>query len=191
MVATIVERLYTPEEYLELERVAQIKNEYYRGEITPMPGASRKHNIVAICISAFLYMQLRKSSIEVYQSDMRVLVSDTGLYTYPDVVVADAPIFEDAEVDTLLNPSVIFEVLSKSTEQNDRGDKFEQYRNIDSLADYILVSQDRCSIEQFTRQPDGLWHYRTYTQMSDTIRINSIDCELLLEDVYEKVAFED
>lgn len=189
MATPIAERLYTPTEYLALERISETKNEFYQGEIIPMPGASRKHNIIAIYISAFLCMQLRKRSLEVYQSDMRVKVTDSGLYTYPDVVVADAPIFEDAEVDTLLNPVVIFEVLSKSTEQKDRGDKFEQYRNIDSLTGYILVSQDRCRVEQFTRQPDGTWLYRAYASMADMLQIESIDCELLLKDVYEKVIF--
>lgn len=189
MATLIAERLYTAEEYLTLEREAETKSEYDHGEIIPMPGASRKHNIIAICISAFLYMLFRKSSLEVYQSDMRVKVSDGGLYTYPDVVVADAPIFEDAEVDTLLNPIVIFEVLSKSTEQRDRGDKFEQYRTINSLTDYILVSQDRCRVEQFTRQSDDSWLYRAYLEQSDSIHVASIDCELSLEDIYEKIEF--
>lgn len=189
MAAPTIERLYTSEEYLALERVSETKNEFYQGEIIPMPGASREHNLIAMCIGAFLYMLLRKTIFEVYQSDMRVKVSESGVYYYPDVVVADAPIFEDAEVDTLLNPVVIFEVLSPLTEHKDRGVKFEQYCSIDSLTDYILVSQDRRRIERFTRQADGFWLYGTYTESSDVIRIESIDCELSVEDVYEKITF--
>lgn len=189
MATPIVERLYTPEEYLAQERVSETKNEFYQGEIIPMPGASREHNFIAGNIYLFLRLLFRGRSEEVFQNDMRVRVSESGLYTYPDVVVADAPIFEDAEVDTLLNPIVIFEVLSKSTEQKDRGDKFEQYRNIGSLTEYILVSQDRCRVEQFTRQPDGTWLYRAYANIADMLQIESIDCELLLKDVYEKVIF--
>lgn len=191
MATPIAERLCTPEEYLALERVSETKNEFYQGEIVPMPGASRKHNVIAGNIFAILHFLFRKLSHEVYQNDMRVRGTEGGLYTYPDVVVADEPIFEDAEVDTLLNPVIIFEVLSKSTEQKDRGDKFEQYRNINSLTDYVLVSQDRCRVEQFTRQPDGSWLYRAHASMSDTVRIESIDCELGLEDVYEKIKFEE
>src|SRR5205085_5334550 len=120
---------YTPEEYLILERQAEYKSEYFNGEIFAMTGASRRHNLVAANVLASLHGQLRKRPCEVYSSDMRVKVSPTGLYTYPDVVVVcNDPLFDDKQKDTLLNPTVLIEVLSKSTASYDRGEKFEHYR---------------------------------------------------------------
>ena len=127
---------YTPDEYLALERKAEYKSEYFGGEIFAMTGASRKHNLVAGNIFAALHLQLKKRPCEIYPSDMRVKVSPTGLYTYPDVaVVCGEPMFDDEQKDTLLNPTVLVEVLSKSTASYDRGEKFEHYRKIKSLAE--------------------------------------------------------
>jgi Uma2 family endonuclease len=181
----------TPEEYLKLEREAEHKSEYYRGEIYAMSGTSREHILVAGNVFASLHQQLRRRLCEVYQADMRVKVSPTGLYTYPDVVVVcGKPQFEDAELDTLLNPTVLIEVLSPSTEACDRGAKFEQYRTLASLVDYLLIAQDRCHVEHFARQPDGRWLLSEARSLEETLRIASIECELALAEVYEKVPLE-
>lgn len=180
----------TPEEYLKLERKAERKSEYYRGEMYAMSGASREHNLIALNVSASLHRQLRHRPCEAYASDMRVKVSPTGLYTYPDlVVVCGKPQFEDAGLDTLLNPTALIEVLSPSTESCDRGSKFEQYRTLASLVDYLLIAQDRCHVEHYARQPDGKWLLTEARSLEETLRIASIECELALAEVYEKVPF--
>jgi Uma2 family endonuclease len=178
----------SPEEYLAIERKAAYKSEYYRGETYAMSGASREHNLITLNIGASLHRQLRQRPCEVYQSDMRVKVSPTGLYTYPDVIVVRGqPRFEDAHGDTLLSPTLIVEVLSESTEGYDRGAKFEQYRTLPSLKDYLLVAQDRCHVEHFVHQPDGGWLLSEAKSPEATLRLGSIDCELPLAEVYEKV----
>ena len=142
--------LLTPEEYLARERRAETKSEYLRGEVFAMAGASRAHNLIASNAAGELRQQLRDRPCEVYPSDMRVKVSPSGLYTYPDVtVVCGEPQFEDAEVDTLLNPKVLVEVLSPSTADYDRGGKFTHYRRLPSLQEYVLISQDRPLVEHY------------------------------------------
>ncbi|MBI3249121.1 MAG: Uma2 family endonuclease [Deltaproteobacteria bacterium] len=178
----------TPEEYLALERKALYKSEYLDGEVFAMSGASREHNLISFNISGELHPQLRHRSCEAYTNDMRVKISPTGLYTYPDViVVCDEPQFEDAEVDTLLNPTLIVEVLSPSTEDYDRGGKFEYYRTLPSLREYLLVAQDRCHIVHYTRQKDGTWLLAETTRIEDQLRLPSINCNLSLAEVYAKV----
>ena len=181
-------RLTTREEYLAMERASEYRHEYSQGEVTEMTGASREHNLLVSSISARLYMQLLGQPCEIYTSDMRVKVTEAGLYTYPDlVVVCDEPDLEDAHVDTLLNPNVIIEVLSNSTEEYDRGKKFAHYRKLPSLTDYLLVAQDRMHVEQFARQPNDTWLFSEADHADVTITIASIGCELQLEEIYEKV----
>ncbi len=178
---------YTPEEYLAIERNAEYKSEYLNGEIFAMSGASRKHNLIVGNISAALHGQLRKRGYEVYAGDMRVRVSDTGLYTYPDLaIVCDAPRFDDDMFDILLNPQVIIEVLSKSTESYDRGAKFAHYRTIESLSDYLLISQDKPMVEHYVRQTGKSWLLSEYVNSDDVICISSVGCELAIADIYEK-----
>src|SRR5436853_6598822 len=149
---------YTPQEYLALERKAVCKSEYYTGEIFAMSGASREHNLIVANVTTALNTQLENRECEVYASDMRVRTPDTATYTYPDViVVCGQPQFEDAEVDTLLNPTLIIEVLSQSTERYDRISKTSYYRTIDSLQEHLLVAQHEVRVEQYLRQPDGQW----------------------------------
>src|SRR5215210_8320716 len=144
--------LLTPEEYLAIERKSEIKHEYFAGVMFAMVGASKRHNLITANIIRVLGNQLLDRPCNVYPSDMRVKVSVTGKYTYPDVVVACEPEqFDDAENDTLLNPVVIVEVLSASTEAYDRGKKFEQYQQLGSLTDYLLVAQEPHRIEQYVR----------------------------------------
>ena len=179
---------YTPEEYLTLERQAEYKSEYFNGEIFAMTGASRRHNLVAGNVLASLHLQLRKRPCEIYPSDMRVKVSPTGLYTYPDViVVCGEPIFDDQQKDTLLNPTVLVEVLSKSTASYDRGEKFEHYRKLDSLAEYLVVAQNKYHAEHYIRQPDNRWLLSETDDRQQTIHLSSIECDLALTDIYDKV----
>ncbi|HEX8069721.1 MAG TPA: Uma2 family endonuclease [Pyrinomonadaceae bacterium] len=180
----------TPEEYLALERKVVYKSEYIDGVIVAMTGASRKHNLITFNITRELSQQLRGRPCEGYASDMRVRVPSPRVYTYPDVVVVcGEPQFEDEQVDTLLNPTLIVEVLSESTERYDRGKKFGFYRTIGSLAEYLLVAQDECRVEQYVKQPDGRWLLSDYYTPEDVIKLNSIQCQLALKEVYDKVAW--
>lgn len=179
----------TPDEYLIMEREAEFKSEYRNGQIIAMPGASRQHNLISVNISSNLHLQLLDRGCEVYANDMRVKVSDTGLYTYPDVVVVcDEPQFEDNHVDTLLNPTVIVEVLSPSTETYDRNDKFMSYQTLESLQEYILVSQKSVGVEHYVRQ-NGTWILRDFRTLEDVLQLASIECSLVLQAVYAKVKF--
>lgn len=183
-------KFITPEEYLRLERASEEKHEYFRGEIFAMSGASENHNIVVGSTYAALYAQLRKRPCQIYPSDMRVRIPATGLYTYPDIsIVCGTPEFEDEVLDTLLNPTVIIEVLSTSTEQYDRGKKFQHYRTIESLQEYILVAQDTFRIEHFGRK-GSQWVLTDAKTLDMVIQLFSVDCTLALMDVYEKVSFD-
>jgi Uma2 family endonuclease len=171
-----------------LERQTDFKSEYLDGQIIAMGGASESHNLIASNVLASLHLQLRQRPCRVYQSDLRVRVNPNRLYSYPDVVVVCGKAqFEDDELDTLLNPTLIVEVLSKSTEEFDRGEKFRRYRTLVSLQEYLLIAQQECRLEQYTRQPDGSWRLVEFDQLSDRVSLSSIDCHLLLADVYEKV----
>jgi Uma2 family endonuclease len=178
----------TPEEYLARERAAETKSEYFAGEIFAMSGATREHNLITGNVHAELRHQLRQRDCEAYANDMRVRVRPTGLYTYPDVVVVcGGPEFEDADVDTLLNPTVIVEVLSTSTEAYDRGTKFTHYRTIEALREYVVVSQQQYLAECFTRQPDGRWLLLDAAGLDASLDLGSIDCRLELREVYARV----
>ncbi len=180
----------TPQQYLARERQAETKSEYLRGEMFAMAGASREHNLIAGNVNRELGSQLRERECEVYQSDMRVKVSPTGLYTYPDVtVVCGEPEFEDAEVDTLLNPKVLVEVLSPSTADYDRGGKFTHYRRLPSLQEYVLISQDRPLVEHYVRQGKDEWLLTEQSSLQDPLILPSIQCQLPLSEIYRKVQF--
>lgn len=182
---------YTPEEYLALEREAQCKSEYYAGEIFAMSGATEAHVLIVGNVFAKIHAELMGRSCKVYMSDMRVKVSDTGMYTYPDLsALCGEPKFEDNVHDTLLNPTVLIEVLSKSTESYDRGAKFGQYRALESLQEYVLVSQESPRIELFTRQAGGGWLLTEAIGLGASLKIASLDCGLPLAEVYDKVTFE-
>ena len=178
----------TPEDYLALERSADFKSGYFNGEIFAMPGASESHNTIVVNVSSELRQQLKKRPCKVYANDMRVKVDPTGLYTYPDIAVTCGKAqFDDTHLDTLLNPVLIVEVLSDSTEAYDRGRKFEHYRKLDSLVEYVLIAQNRPHIESYRRQADQQWLLREYSELDGTLRLLSIDCDLALAEVYDKV----
>jgi Uma2 family endonuclease len=153
-----------------------------------MAGASKEHNLIVGNAFAELHAQLKKRPCQVYSSDMRVKVSTSGLYTYPDIVVScGKEQFDDKHKDTLLNPTLIIEVLSDFTEAYDRGEKFKQYRQLDSLMEYVLIAQDKHLIEHYVRQPDNQWLFSETEDLQDIVQLSAINCHLTLHETYNKV----
>ncbi|WKJ90761.1 Uma2 family endonuclease [Methylomonas montana] len=190
MSAVLQQTHYTAEEYLSLERSASIKSEFHDGQIYAMTGASRAHNLITINIARELSQQLKQRPCEAYINDMRVKAAKARSYHYPDIaVVCGTPEFEDAQMDTLLNPTLLIEVLSPSTEAYDRGGKFSHYRKIASLREYLLVTQDQAGIERYLRQGE-VWILSEAQGLDASVSLESIDCQLSLREVYDKV-FED
>ncbi|MAS32790.1 MAG: hypothetical protein CL610_02210 [Anaerolineaceae bacterium] len=182
---------WTPEDYLEFERANELRHEFLNGEITQVAGASANHNLIVTNVLASLHGQLRQRPCLVYPGDMRVKISQVGLYTYPDVsVVCGTPQFEDDQRDTLLNPALVMEVLSPSTERYDRGKKFQHYRTLTSIQEYVLITQDAPRVERYIRQADGMWLLDDVAGTASEMPLQSIDCTLPLADVYEKILFE-
>jgi Uma2 family endonuclease len=179
----------TPEEYLRHERLAETKSEYIDGTLVAMSGATRRHVRIATAISGELYQQLKGGPCEVYTADMRTRIVEGNMYAYPDVmVVCGEPRFEDDQFDVLLNPTLIVEVLSESTEGYDRGLKFARYRQRASLMEYVLVAQNRVSVERYSRQGEQ-WVLTEATSLDDVMDLPSIGCRLALRDIYARVEF--
>jgi len=190
MVAVAKPPYITPQEYLERERAAEFKSEYCKGVIYAMSGASEPHNNLSSNITGELWAQFKGRRCKVYSSDMKVRVESTGLYTYPDAVaLCGEARFEDGRKDVLLNPTLIFEVLSPSTEAYDRGQKFSHYQHISTLTDYVLIAQDRVCVERYQRQLDGSWRYTLHEGTEEIIHFATLECELRLADIYDKVEF--
>lgn len=189
---------YTAQEYLELERSSEERHEYIDGEIYEMAGESLAHSRINMNLAREVSLQLKGKNCEALSPNMKVRTkvlvspkSNKGFYSYPDLtVVCGEPVFHDKFKDVLLNPKVLFEVLSPSTESYDRGKKFRHYRTqIDSLTDYILVSQDTPLVEHFIRQDDGSWKLFTYAGLETSVVIESINCRLSLEEIYDRIEF--
>jgi Uma2 family endonuclease len=182
------EKFYSEEEYLARERNAETKSEYFSGRIYAMAGASRRHNLINVNVTSEIRNQLKGRPCEVYTSDMRLHIPVTGLYTYPDVlVVCGRPQIEPG--DNLTNPRVIIEILSPSTARYDRGGKFAHYQTLESLTDYILISQHEVRVNHYVRGENNEWLQATATQLESVLRLDSIDCDLALAEVYDKVDF--
>ena len=189
--SSIAARTYlTPEEYITAERKATLKSEYLSGEIVAMSGASNEHNLITVNTLNVLYNQLADRGCRVYASDMRVGIGAGVSYFYPDVsVVCEAPRFEDDALDILTNPQVIIEVLSTSTENYDRGEKFDRYQQLESLQEYILISQDQILVEHYIRQGKA-WVPSEFSTLKDVLRLVSIGAELPLRQIYRFVELE-
>ncbi|MEZ4529320.1 MAG: Uma2 family endonuclease [Desulfobacterales bacterium] len=176
------------EEYLEFERNSESKNEYFDGEIFAMSGASEAHNLIVANVIVTLGSQLKKKPCRVYPSDMRLKIESTKLYTYPDVmIVCGERKFGDKEKDMLLNPDVIIEVLSDSTESYDRGKKFSHYRQIASLKEYVLISQNIRKIEKFLKTESRQWIWEDTDEDYPEMILESVGCSLHLDEIYDKV----
>jgi Uma2 family endonuclease len=177
----------TPEEYLEIERQAEYKSEYVDGVVYAMSGASFRHNTIVANVVAELVQQLRESPCRALPSDMKVRMPDSSKFFYPDVsVVCGEPEFHDDRSDVLLNPTLIVEVLSKGTAAFDRGEKFQAYQRLDSLQEYILISQDKHLVEHYARQTKESWTYTAAVGLESSLALPSIDCTLSLRAVYDK-----
>jgi Uma2 family endonuclease len=182
---------YSPEEYLRLERMSKDKHEYHNGRIYAMAGGSPNHVRIATHVTGMLYVQLRSSGCDVFNSDQRVQVKATGLYTYPHVtVVCGEPQYDDLAPDNLLNPALLVEVVSTSTEAYDRGDKFSMYRTIPAFREYVLIAQDEPWIDSYFKGEDGEWRLTSVEGLDAALILRAITCTLMLREVYEGVVFE-
>jgi Uma2 family endonuclease len=185
--AASVSRGLSSDAYLAFEREAEGKHEYWHGELFAMAGASRRHNVLVANLVRLLGNALLDRPCEVYPSDMRVASASREVFTYPDVtVVCGEPTFTDGAHDTLLDPLVIVEVLSDSTEAYDRGKKFEHYRGIASVRHYMLVAQDQPLVELYTRQGDGTWTLSD-RRKGDVVALSAVGCEVRVAEIYRKV----
>ena len=179
-------RQFTAQEYLAIERAAQFKSEFYKGEMFAMAGATEAHDLIVTNLIREIGNALKGRSCRVYSSDMRVKVTASGLYTYPDVsVLCGTSLFEDERRDTLLNPSLIVEVLSDSTEAYVRGKKFDHYRGLSSLQEYILIPQDDRKVEHYIRGQEERWLFSAVR--GPVVEFPSIQCELALAEIFANV----
>ena len=187
---------FTPEEYIALERKAipdfeTVRSEYIKGEIIPRSSSNLAHNLITGNIASELHTRLKDTECIVFANEMRISIPTARSYFYPDVgVVCEEPRFEDDVLDTLLNPIVVIEVLSPSTEAYDRGEKFARYRQLTTLREYVLVAQDQVRVEHYRRQ-ERQWIFTDFEGTDEMLRFPSIECELPLQDIYERVTFPD
>lgn len=189
--STAPKRKMTSAEYLEADRNSDKRSIFFRGEMFAMTGARRPHILIAGNLVTVLNNQLHGSSCEVYVNDMRVKNNRTGSYFYPDLsVTCESPKFEDGEFDTLVNPQVIIEVLSESTESFDRGLKFDDYQLLESVKDYVLITQQHMQVERFTRQTESTWEYWSAKKPDDVLNLASINCQIKLADIYNRIDFD-
>lgn len=184
----VPKHLMTEDEYLAFERASDVKHEFYRGEIFAMAGASRQHNEIKDNLIVEIGSRLKGTPCRTYSADQRVKVKRTGLFTYPDILlVCGPPIFDPKADDTLINPQVVIEILSKSTESYDRGTKFRHYQRLPSVKEYLLVSQDRVQVERFVRQDDETWILTTYDDPAGEFSLATVPVRVPLADVYRGV----
>jgi Uma2 family endonuclease len=184
------QRYYTPEEYLAQEEVTEFRSEYRDGEIVPMTGGSINHNQIAGNVYAFLKFTLRGKKLKPYIGDLRLWIPRYRQYTYPDVfVIKGKPVFQGQRMDTILNPCLIVEVLSKSTKAYDRTDKFRYYRSIPEFQEYVLIDQYSIAIEQYTKTDEDAWLFRAYESDAEKITLASVNIEMAIADIYEDVDF--
>ena len=184
-----LEKSYISEaEYIEGEKTSLIKHEWFDGEVFAMAGGTREHSTITVNLAGVLGAQLRGRAQKIYNGQLQVKIEATGLRTYPDVSVVCPPERFDAnDPNSLLNPSILIEVLSPSTENYDRTVKFDHFKQIESLTDYLLVSTDCVRVEQFTRGENGVWTMRAFTLRSETVSLPVADVELPLEEIYERL----
>ena len=183
--------VFSINDYLDYERNSSEKHEFLDGNVYAMAGESPRHSAICFNLYGIIHAQLRGKQCRGFSPNMKIATNEKGLYSYPDLaIVCGAPTFYDQKSDVITNPTVIFEVLSPSTENYDRGEKFLRYTNqIETLQDYILISQDKPFIEHFTKQENGGWQSTETVGFETILKINSIDCEISLAELYELVEF--
>lgn len=188
---TTEQRYSTEEQYLALEETAEYKSEYLDGEIIPMTGGSTNHNQIAGNLYIALSLALKKRNYRIFIGDVRLWVPKVRLYTYPDVmVILGEPDYHNNRTDMITNPQVIVEVLSKSTKNYDRSDKFAFYKTLSTFREYILIDQTKIKVEQYSKTENKRWLYREYDEEDTALVFNSFQVEVPLSDVYEQVNFE-
>ncbi len=179
----------TDEEYFALDSAAEIRSEFYDGVMYAMAGATPEHSLITANLTRELGQALRQKPCRVYVVDLRVRATRNA-YTYPDIaVVCGEPRFAENNKNTLVNPTVLIEVLSPSTESHDRGLKFARYRQLESLKEYVLVSQDRASVETYLRQPNGSWLLTEFTALDSSAAFETLECKIPLAEIYHQVEF--
>ena len=187
----LAKKYYTPEEYLEFEEIAEYKSEYYQGEIFAMAGASINHNRITGNVFTGLNQGLTKKNCEAFINEMRIWVSSKDLFTYPDIlVICGKPEFYPNRNDTITNPLIIIEVLSDSTKNYDRGEKFEFYRSIPTFREYILIDQYKIHIEHFYIADNEKWTLVEYNDLSDILKLTKINFNISIKEIYSRVSFE-
>ncbi|MEM1167966.1 MAG: Uma2 family endonuclease [Cyanobacteria bacterium P01_H01_bin.35] len=183
-------KIYTPEEYFLLEENAEYKHEYRNGEIIPMTGGTTNHNEIASNFCAYLKLALKGKNYRVFIGDVRLWIPDYNLYTYPDLMVIEGqPSYYQNRNDTVTNPSIIVEVLSKSTANYDRGEKFKFYRSIPEFKEYILIDQYQFYIEQYAKTSEEKWEVTYYQSEESILNLTSLDFQIAFSDLYERVDF--
>jgi Uma2 family endonuclease len=178
----------SPEKYLEIERASEEKHEYFKGEVFAMSGATWEHNVIAKNINTIILPFLKGKPCNMFGSDLRIHIPENTLYTYPDFsIICNKPETTDEEGDTIVRPSAIIEILSKSTKEYDRGTKFNLYREINTLKEYILIDSTKISVEIFTKQDENNWNLKEFKNINDSFIITTIGLTLPLKEVYEDV----
>ncbi|WP_319421862.1 Uma2 family endonuclease [Pleurocapsa sp. FMAR1] len=179
---------YSPAEYLELETQAEQRSEYLDGQIIPMAGGKPNHNKIALNLSSTLNFALRGTAYDIFMSDLRLWIPNYRLYTYPDVMVVNTPlVFAENRSDTIVNPIMIAEILSDSTEKYDRGNKFRMYRTIPDFREYLLISQTAMQVEKFTKNDSDQWVLSEYATKESIITFDSFELEISLDELYDRV----
>ncbi|MTF38899.1 Uma2 family endonuclease [Cyanobacterium aponinum] len=190
MIAQLEKKYYSVEEYFELEETAEYKSEYHDGEIIPMTGGTTNHNKIALNFCYNFKSITKGKNYEIYINDVRLSIPHQRRYTYPDImIIKDKPIYEGDKQTTVTNPLIIIEVLSNSTENYDKGEKFKSYRSVKSFQEYILIDQYSFSVEQFIKESEGEWKFKEYLGENQVLKLGKIDFELSFSDIYEGVNF--
>ncbi|MEB3339134.1 MAG: Uma2 family endonuclease [Leptolyngbyaceae bacterium] len=192
MIAQIeAQRIYSPEEYLEMESESEVRHEYIDGEIVPMAGAMPNHNRITRNLCTVMTNGLRGTDCEVFVADQRLWIPRKRIYTYPDVIVVQGELkLQEGRQDTITNPLVILEVLSESTQGHDRGNKFTAYRSIPDFQEYVLIDQYSVHVEHYAKVSARKWEFQEYEDLGDHLVFVSLKLEILLAEIYDKVKFE-
>ena len=184
-------KIYTPEEYLEFEVNSEERHEFINGEVTCVAGGTPNHNQISLNLGGTLNFELKRQSYRVYVTDQRLWIPKKRIYTYPDVMVIQGELqLQEGRKDTIINPLIIIEVLSKSTRSYDKDEKFSAYRTIPTFQEYILIDQYTMQIEQYFKTGKNSWNFSEYYDANETLSLNSISFEITLEDIYDRVEFE-